>query len=56
MTPSLSEVLVNRGKWPPAYIAIPTGDDTFKPKVGLGGIRCGQGVVKGVSFSRQLHR
>jgi hypothetical protein len=34
-----------RGKPPPAYIFIPTVGDTFGP-VGLGGIRCGQGVVK----------
>jgi hypothetical protein len=46
MAPHLSEVPVNSGKPPPAYISIPTRGDKFGPKVGLGGIRCGQGVVK----------
>ena len=52
MAPRLSEVPVNSGKPPPAYISIPTGGDTFGPKVSLGGIRCGQGVVKGVLRTR----
>ena len=46
MAPRLSEVRVNSGKPPPTYISSPTGGDTFGPTVGLGGIRCRQGVVK----------